>query len=137
MNPVGGGGRGGMDIDRLLGQAKQAAQRAEQVRQQREELRAVGESEDGLVRATVDAAGRVVALSIDPRAMRQDSEGLAQKVLVAIRQGYQEIEAKADELAGEALGDPELFRKIKSGQFDMYEYLQQQGVNLSGLRGRI
>ncbi len=137
MNPLGGAGSGGLDLSGLLRQAQQAAQRAEQIRQQRDDLQAVGESEDGLVRATVDAAGRVVALSIEPRAMRNDSEGLAEKVLAAIRQAYQEIEAKADELAGEALGDPELFQKIKSGQFDMYEYLQQQGVNVAELRGRI
>ncbi len=136
MNPFDGSERG-IDIEGLLRQARQAQQRAELARQRRDELRVVGESDDGLVRATVDGAGRVVDLSIDPRGMRQDSAGLAQSVLAAIRQGYEEYQAKADELAGEALGDPALFEKIKSGQFDMYEYLKQQGVNVSGLRGRI
>ena len=135
MNPFDGAGRGG--LDGLLQHAREAQQRAEQIRQRRDELKVVGESDDGMVRATVDGAGQVVELSIDPRAMRKGSEDLAETVLAAIRQGYGEYQARADELAGEAIGDPELFQKIKSGQFDMFEYLQQQGVNLPGLRGRI
>jgi len=137
VNPFDGAGRGGPDIDGLLRQAREAQHRAEQAQQRRDELKVVGESEDGMVRATVDGVGQVVELSIDPRAMRRGSEGLAEAVLAAIRQGYAEYQARADELAGEALGDPELLQKIKSGQFDMFEYLQQQGVNLSALRGRI
>jgi DNA-binding protein YbaB len=47
------------------------------------EVRGTGEAADGLIRAEVTAAGRLVGLRLDPRAMRLDSQTLAEEILAA------------------------------------------------------
>ncbi len=137
MNPFGGPGAGSFNIEGMLRQAEQAQQRAAQARERRAEMKAVGASEDGLVEATVDGNGRVVGLHINSRAMRMDSVTLTETVLAAIGHAYEDYQEQADQVAGEALGDPELYAKIKSGNFDMYQYLRDQGVNVPELRGLV
>jgi hypothetical protein len=37
----------------------------------------------------------------------------------------------------EATGDSDLFQKIKSGEFDPYEYLKGFGLNVPEVRGQL
>jgi len=128
---------GGLDIEAMLRQARESAARLSQLQAERDELRVVGTSPDELLTATIDGQGRVVDLAIDSRAMRLDSYGLAERMLAAIKDGYARYEEQADRLVGEAMGDPELYSKIKSGQFDAYEYLKGFGLNVPEIRGMV
>ncbi len=88
---------------------------------ERDALRVNATSPDELVAVTVDGQGRVVGMTIDPRAMRLDSYRLAERLLAAINDGYARYDEQAERLVGEAMGDPDLYAKIKSGEFDAYE----------------
>jgi DNA-binding protein YbaB len=128
---------GGLDVEGMLDQARQAQRRAAEAQSKRDELKATGSSDDGLVTATVNGVGRVVDLQLNARAMRLDSVTLTESLLNAIGHAYEDFQAQSDALAAEALGDPELYEKIKSGNFDMYEYLRSQGLKMPELRGMI
>jgi len=128
---------GGLNLEGMLDQARQAQRRAAEAQSKRDELKATGTSDDGLVTATVDGAGQVVDLQLNPRAMRLDSVTLTASLLNAIGHAYEDFRVQGDALAAEALGDPELYEKIKSGNFDMYEYLRSQGLKMPELRGMI
>jgi DNA-binding protein YbaB len=128
---------GGLDLDALLRQARESAARLAGIQAERDALRVVGTSPDELLTATVDGQGRVVDLTIDPRAMRLDSYGLAERLLAAINDGYARYEEQAQRLVGEAMGDPDLYQKVQSGEFDAYEYLKGYGLNMPEIRGQV
>jgi DNA-binding protein YbaB len=127
-------GPGGLDLGALLRQAKDAQQRVAEVDERRKQLLVTAESPDGLSAAQVDGAGRVVGLTLNPRAMRSDSQSLAESILDAIKAAYEQYETESEQLMGEALGDPGMYEKIRSGQFDAYEYLQRFGLNMPEIR---
>ena len=131
------GNLAGLDVEGMLRRAQESQRRLAEVQAQREELRVVGRSPDGLLEATVDGTGRIVDLRIEPRAMRLDSYSLAEGLLAAVKDAYTEYDAAAQALVGEATGDPELFAKIRSGEFDAYEYLRGFGLNLPEARGEL
>jgi DNA-binding protein YbaB len=126
---------GGLNIDAMLRQARESASRLAGMQAEREALRVSGTTPDELFTATIDGQGRVVELTIDSRAMRLDSYTLAERVLEAIRDGYARYEEQAERMVGEAMGDPDLYTKIKSGEFDAYEYLKGYGLNMPEIRG--
>jgi DNA-binding protein YbaB len=131
------GALGGLDLDAMLRQAREAEARLAEMNARRDEMRIVGHGGDDLVEATVDGTGRVVDLRIEARAMRMDSHGLAEAMLAAITAAYAEYDEQAQALLGEATGDPELFAKIRDGSFDPYEYLRGFGLNMPEIRGMV
>lgn len=65
--------------------------------------RAEGTADDGRVRATVVAGGRLAAVRIDPRAMKLGSETLGEQIVIAVNAALDELHA-APASPGE--GDP-------------------------------
>jgi DNA-binding protein YbaB len=89
---------------RLSGMLDQLS-RLRDARDQLAQLHAEGEAADGLVGVTVGPTGALTNVRIDPRAMRLDSQTLAEAVMEAARQAT----ARASEQAGE------LFAGISTG----------------------
>ncbi|MDH2427931.1 YbaB/EbfC family nucleoid-associated protein [Sphaerisporangium sp. TRM90804] len=65
----------------------------------------VGEAGDGQVKVTTTAEGRVREVTLAPRAMRLDSESLADELLLAVRRAQDDAENATRRLMQDALGD--------------------------------
>jgi DNA-binding YbaB/EbfC family protein len=128
---------GGLDLEQMLAQARQTEQRLKEVQAKRAEMRVPGSSPDGMVEVTVDGTGRIVGVSVNPRALRLDSFSLAEAMLAAAQAAYVAYDEQAQQLMAEATGDSDLFQKIKSGEFDPYEYLKGFGLNVPEVRGQL
>ncbi|WP_412542211.1 YbaB/EbfC family nucleoid-associated protein [Longispora sp. K20-0274] len=126
----------GMDLGAMMRQAQEAQVRVQEVQEARAELRVTGASPDGLIEVTVDGTGRAVDIQINARAMRGDSFSIADGVLAAFTKAYQEFDEVNDRMMGEAMGDADIFQKLKSGEMDGYEYLKSFGLDMPEMRGR-
>jgi DNA-binding protein YbaB len=62
------------------------------------ELQAQGEAADGLVGVTVGPTGALINVRIDPRAMRLDSQTLAESIVEAARNATAQASEKSSEL---------------------------------------
>lgn len=76
-----GPGPGSSTVDRALRERTAAAR---ELRQRLGEVRGQGESAGGLVRVEVAVGGRVTKLTLDPRAIRLGTEGIAEQIMAAL-----------------------------------------------------
>jgi DNA-binding protein YbaB len=60
--------------------------------------RYTGQSDDERITATVDASGHLVALELDPRVRRLDSQTLADSILLATNRARSEAQARSTEM---------------------------------------
>jgi nucleoid-associated protein EbfC len=96
-----GGGGGQPDMQQLLQQAQKMQQDLAAAQQELAETSVEGSSGGGLVKATVNGAGELQGLVIDPKAVDpEDTETLADLVLAAVRDGV----ASAEQLQQQKLG---------------------------------
>jgi len=86
----------------MIGQVSQLREAQAELAQMQTE----GEAADGLVVATVGPTGALTDLRLDPRAMRLDSQTLAESILEAARQATAASAEKAEALLGGI--DPDL-----------------------------
>jgi len=90
------------DLTRQLDVAINQLERLADFRAQLDEVTAVGEAAEGLIRVEAGPAGHPTGLTIDPRAMRMDSESLSQAIMEAFRsardQTYQQLRGLTDSL---------------------------------------
>jgi DNA-binding protein YbaB len=86
------------DVRRRLSGMIDQLSRLRDVREQLAELHAEGEAADGLVGVTVGPTGALTNVRIDPRAMRLDSQTLAEAVMEAARQATSHASERAGEL---------------------------------------
>jgi DNA-binding protein YbaB len=68
-----------------------------------DEITGTGESPSGQVKATVAANGRILDVTIEPRAMRMDSRTLSEEVLAAVAQAGLDVTRRTEELIREGL----------------------------------
>lgn len=54
-----------------------------------------GEAADGMVQVAVGPPGRVIALALDPRAMRMASESLAEEITRAVNEALADLQEQA------------------------------------------
>ena len=95
------GGGGQPDMQQLLQQAQKMQQDLAAAQQELAETSVEGSSGGGLVKATVNGAGELQDLVIDPKAVDpEDTETLADLVLAAVR----DAGASAEELQQQKLG---------------------------------
>lgn len=91
----------GGDLSGLLAQAQQMQQALVEAQQRLAESEVTGSAGGGLVRATVNGAGEVTGLEIDPQAIDPaDAEGLADLVLAAIRDANRSAEDLRQQTVG-------------------------------------
>jgi DNA-binding protein YbaB len=85
-------------LDLAIGQLEKLAD----FRTQLDEVSAVGEAAEGLVRVQAGPSGHPTSLTIDPRAMRMDSESLSEAIMEAFRDArdktYQQLRGLTDAL---------------------------------------
>ena len=95
------GGGGQPDMQQLLQQAQKMQQDLAEAQQELAETSVEGSAGGGLVKATVNGAGELQGLVIDPKAADpEDTETLADLVLAAVR----DAGAGAQELQRQKLG---------------------------------
>ena len=96
------------DFGALMAQAQQIQQQMMEAQEGLADVRAEGTAGGGLVRATVDGRGDLVALSIEPAAYDPDDpdalDTLADLVVAAVRDAKAEAEQAASERIGDAGG---------------------------------
>ncbi|MFB4267874.1 YbaB/EbfC family nucleoid-associated protein [Nonomuraea sp. GTA35] len=85
------------ELDKLVQESERSMRELGQAMQDLRQLTGAGENRTGVVSARVDADGKLVELSISPRAMKLGSADLSREVLeaVAAAQLDQERQAKA------------------------------------------
>ncbi|MEV6153216.1 YbaB/EbfC family nucleoid-associated protein [Nonomuraea sp. NPDC052129] len=93
------------DLERITAQAEQMLLRVEEVRKEVDMVVGRGTGADGQVRVAAGANGWLVELVIAPRAMRLDSQKLAEELLRAAQQAQEEADRKAREVMADTLGE--------------------------------
>ncbi|WP_127935048.1 YbaB/EbfC family nucleoid-associated protein [Nonomuraea polychroma] len=91
------------DIRRAEDEADRILAWVERAQAALDELRGVGESPSGQVEATVAGNGRVLDVTIKPRAMRMDSVTLSEEVLEAVARAGLDVARRTEELMREGL----------------------------------
>ncbi|HEV7935720.1 MAG TPA: YbaB/EbfC family DNA-binding protein [Actinomadura sp.] len=108
------------DLDRLLGLTRQAVDstRTEDPPDgETPELSGEGFDADRQVRVVVVAGGRIDAIEVRERAMRQGSHEVAERVVVAVNAALADLESKTSERAALSGVDPaELTGRLREAQ---------------------
>lgn len=92
---------GAESLDQMISQALRtlATVRSTGVTADGPPLQGEGRAAGGKVSATVSAGGRLTALSVDPRVMREGSEAMCAEIITAVNAAVDELRAKAEERA--------------------------------------
>ncbi|MFF4773026.1 YbaB/EbfC family nucleoid-associated protein [Microtetraspora fusca] len=94
------------EIDRISREAERTLRGLTEALGRLGEVTGEGEAAGGMIRAIVDGEGRIRDVRFDPRVMRQDSEGLAEAVVSAIRAAQEDARGRTAEVLGLALDEP-------------------------------
>jgi DNA-binding protein YbaB len=97
---------GDPEVDEVLEALAAQSARFEAVGRRLSETRGRGESEDGRVIVEALPGGSLVALRIDPRAMRLGSEALAEAILAAARRAEADAADRAESLMAPLVEEP-------------------------------
>ena len=87
-------------LDQLRGMFESTQSRVQEMQERIAALQVEAEDEDGRLKAVVGSSG-VLALHIDPRAMRLGSEELAERLLALIRQATAEVQTAVQGISDE------------------------------------
>ncbi|WP_219471122.1 YbaB/EbfC family nucleoid-associated protein [Nonomuraea rhizosphaerae] len=93
------------NADRAVAQAEEAVRRVNEAQGRIAQLTGEGTSKDSLIHAVTDAEGGLVEITLDPRAMRLDSKGIAQGVTTAVKRAQAHARKQVQQLVSEALKD--------------------------------
>jgi DNA-binding protein YbaB len=96
------------DLNRIIGQSQEVMRNLEKVQDALGEVTGEGEAADGMVRAVVTGTGGIQQVTLEPRAMRLDSQSLAENVTLAVRAAQTDAQSKTTQLLGSALGGVDL-----------------------------
>ncbi|MEW1837349.1 YbaB/EbfC family nucleoid-associated protein [Nonomuraea angiospora] len=94
------------ELERITARAEDMLARVEELRSEIDVVVGRGEAADGQVRVTAGASGRLMDVVLAPRAMRLDSQKLAEAVLRAAQEAQDDVAAKVDAVMADALGGP-------------------------------
>lgn len=93
------------DLRRISEQAEQAHRRLKDVGGELGQIKGVGEGAGGKVKARTDADGRVIQVTLDPRAMRLSSQDLAEEITLAVQRAQDDGDAQRERLLGASVGE--------------------------------
>ncbi|REE96568.1 YbaB/EbfC family nucleoid-associated protein [Thermomonospora umbrina] len=96
------------DLDRLGRQADDAIRRLAESADALGAVTGEGEAAEGLVRATVDGAGALRSVDLNPRVMRMGSEELGRAITVAVTAAQADAQRKTTELLTATIGEHEV-----------------------------
>ncbi|MGI5326671.1 YbaB/EbfC family nucleoid-associated protein [Actinomadura nitritigenes] len=100
------------DVDRLAAQADDALRRLSASTEEMVNLTATGEAAGGLIKATVDSSGRIKRIALNPRALRMDSETLAESLIEAIGAAQDGARDRVQEMVTELMAATGLPAKV-------------------------
>lgn len=98
-------GTGNPELDREIDKIQERVKQALAVADQLKDLMGEADSEDGYIRVTVQPNGMIDRLEINPRAMKQGSEALAEEITKTILAAQQSLAQKSQELMEPLTGD--------------------------------
>ncbi|MEV6036651.1 YbaB/EbfC family nucleoid-associated protein [Nonomuraea sp. NPDC052116] len=105
------------ELERITARAEDMLARVEELRSEIDVVVGHGEAADGQVRVTAGASGRLMDVVLAPRAMRLDSQKLAEAVLRAAQAAQDDVAAKVDAVMAETLGGALPGRELLDEQF--------------------
>ncbi|MFI6740016.1 YbaB/EbfC family nucleoid-associated protein [Nonomuraea sp. NPDC050451] len=105
------------ELERITARAEDMLARVEELRSEIDVAVGRGEAADGQVRVTAGASGRLMDVVLAPRAMRLDSQKLAEAVLRAAQEAQDDVAAKVDAVMAETLGGALPGRELLDEQF--------------------
>ncbi|MFG6192408.1 YbaB/EbfC family nucleoid-associated protein [Nonomuraea sp. JJY05] len=105
------------ELERITARAEDMLARVEELRSEIDVVVGRGEAADGQVRVTAGASGRLMDVVLAPRAMRLDSQKLAEAVLRAAQDAQDDVAAKVDAVMAETLGGALPGRELLDEQF--------------------
>ncbi|MFI9841160.1 YbaB/EbfC family nucleoid-associated protein [Nonomuraea sp. NPDC051941] len=105
------------ELERITARAEDMLARVEELRSEIDVVVGNGEAADGQVRVTAGASGRLMDVVLAPRAMRLDSQKLAEAVLRAAQEAQDDVAAKVDAVMAETLGGALPGRELLDEQF--------------------
>ncbi|WP_346538089.1 YbaB/EbfC family nucleoid-associated protein [Micromonospora sp. DPT] len=89
-------------LEEQLAQARAALREVSRTGTPRERVESVGEAADGRIRVTLGTDGRVSAIDLDPRVLREGAEHLAEEVRRAVNAA---LDGQDDPAAAEPMPD--------------------------------
>jgi DNA-binding protein YbaB len=93
------------DLEQVAEYSEQTWRRVEIVRGELERIVGVGESAGGRVVARADAGGRLIEVTLDPRAMELSSRDLGEEITLAVRRAQDDSERQSAEVVREGSGE--------------------------------
>ena len=98
-------GTGNPEVDRQLSKIMTQLEQFADLQQQMAELKGVGEAADGLISVEVGPTGNFVGVTINPRAMRLDSQTLTEAINEAAQLAAKQVSERAKELMEPLMGN--------------------------------
>ncbi|MEU6715421.1 YbaB/EbfC family nucleoid-associated protein [Nonomuraea purpurea] len=92
------------DLERITARAEEMLARVEELRSEIDVVVGRGEAADGQVRVTAGASGRLQDVVLAPRAMRLDSQKLAEAVLRAAQEAQDDVARRVEAVMAGTLG---------------------------------
>ncbi|GAB3176035.1 YbaB/EbfC DNA-binding family protein [Micromonospora palomenae] len=105
-------------LEEQLAQARAALREVSRTVTPRERVESVGEAADGRIRVTLGTDGRVTAVDLDPRVLREGAEHLAEELRRAVNAA---LDGQDDPAAAEPMPD-------LAAMTATVEHLQDQGL---------
>ena len=107
---------GNPEVDRILSGLKQQLDRYADTREQLAALSGSTTSPDGFITVTVGPTGHLTNLELNPRAMRMDSQTLAETIMATVRQAQAEIGERVSEIMAPMTDSAREFSQLATGQ---------------------
>lgn len=118
------------DFEEILRAAERQVANAAELESRTADMLGRAESADGRITVTWSPGGELAGLEIDPRALRDGSEKLAETVVEVAREAKRDLQRQLDELTSELFGaegkpteaqpDPEELQETIDGIQDLF-----------------
>jgi len=121
-------------INELLEQYRQVRDNLGRMQQEMTELTATAQSEDEMVKATVDYRGELTKVEINPRAFRAvDSVTLGESIVATARAATRDVRRRVQELVTPSMPDVAGLSRM-GGDFDFSKMFPEDPMDMPGLR---
>ncbi|WP_433207163.1 YbaB/EbfC family nucleoid-associated protein [Dactylosporangium sp. CS-047395] len=121
-------------IDELMQQYRQVRDNLGRMQREMAELTATAQSEDELVKVTVDHRGALTAVDINPRAFRAlDSATLGETIVATAKAATDDLRRRVQELVTPNMPDVAGLSRM-GGDFDFSKMFPEDPKDMPGLR---
>jgi DNA-binding protein YbaB len=107
---------GNPEIDRVLSRLREQLERYSETREQLAGLNTTAVSPDGHITVDVGPSGHLTGLRLNPRAMRMDSQTLADTIMATVREAQAKVAEQVNEIMAPFLGATNQLGALTTGQ---------------------